>query len=379
MAFRIERFPDTAEARAAAARFNVRLREGGMTEFELTESPFSRHRPEGPGSPMWQQYFLAMEEPAGEPMEVRGGYILQYQAYRQQQPAASTPHAFLRLPLSEGVVNKSYAALGMFLIRDAMNREPNLCSLGMGGIKRPLPRLMAGLRWHVVEVPFHFRVQHPVIFLRNARVLRNKPGMALLCNLAAWTGLGWLGIKALQIRPPAKAQASITVSCEPAFGPWGDTVWEDSAPHYAFCGERNSRLLNTLYPPDDPRWIRCVIRRNGSPIGWALLLCTDVKNHKQFGNMRLGSIADCLSPPAEAHLVIRAAVAELRRRGADLIVTNQLHHSWNTALKGAGFLSGPSNFVWAISPALKKQFEPLDTTLPNAHINRGDGDGPINL
>ncbi|MDB6074800.1 MAG: hypothetical protein JWO89_2440, partial [Verrucomicrobiaceae bacterium] len=57
----------------------------------------------------------------------------------------------------------------------------------------------------------------------------------------------------------------------------------------------------------------------------------------------------------------------------------QLHEAWNAALKGCGFLSGPSNFVWAVSPGLKKQLEPLDKALPNAHINRGDGDGPINL
>lgn len=378
MAFRIERFPDTPEARAAAKRFNERLIQGGETEFELMESPFSRHRPEGVGGPMWQQYFLALEEGKEAPAEVRGGYLLQYQAYARGK-SGSTPHAFLRLPLSEGVVNKSYAAVGMLLLRDAMKREPNLCSLGMGGAQRPLPRLMAGLGWHVEEVPFRFLVLRPFAFLRNARVLRNKRYMAPVCDAAAFSGLGWLGLKALQFRPSAKQEPGITVTCEPDFGPWADAVWERSAPHYSICGERNQKLLNLLYPPDDPRWIRCVVRRNGEPIGWALMLCTDANNHKQFGNMRLGSIADCLSAPKDAGLIIRAAVAELRKRGADVIVTNQLHKDWNAALKATGFLSGPSNFVWAISPGLKKQLEPLDNSLSSAHINRGDGDGPINL
>ncbi len=378
MAFRIDRFPDTPEARAAAARFNERLRQGGETEFDLMESPFSRHRPEGKDSPMWQQYFLAMEEGKDATTEVRGGYLLQYQAYGRGQ-SASTPHAFLRLPLSEGVVNKSYAAVGMLLLRDAMKREINLCSLGMGGAHRPLPRLMAGLGWHVEEVPFRFLVLHPFAFLRNARVLRSKRFMAPACDFAAFSGLGWLGFKALQFRPPAKKEPGITVTCEPDFGPWADAIWERSAPEYSICGERNQKLLNVLYRSDDPRWIRCVVRRNGEPVGWALLLCTDANNHKQFGSMRLGSIADCLSTPADAELVVRAAVAELRKRGADVIVTNQLHQAWNAALKGCGFLSGPSNFVWAVSPGLKKQLEPLDKALPHAHINRGDGDGPINL
>ncbi|MDB6138269.1 MAG: hypothetical protein JWO94_1341 [Verrucomicrobiaceae bacterium] len=379
MAFRIERFPDTPEAKAAARRFNERLHAGGETEFDLMESPFSRHRPEGPDSPMWQQYFLAIEEEREKPVEVRGGYLLQYQGYGRNGETTAAPHAFLRLPLSEGVVNKQYAAVGMLLLRDAMKRESNLCSLGMGGIHRPLPRLMAAMGWHVAEVPFSFLVLHPLAFLRQARVLRNKRFMAPLCDMAAWSGLGWLGLKALQFRLPAAPAPGITVTCEAEFGPWADAVWESSAPHYSFYGERNQKLLNTLYSPDDPRWIRCVVRRDGQPAGWCLLLCTQTNNHKQFGSMRLGSIADCLSAPADAALVVRAAVAELRRRGADVVVTNQLHQDWNTALKKSGFLSGPSNFVWALSPSLKKQLEPLDTALPRAHINRGDGDGPINL
>ncbi len=379
MALRIERFPDTAVARAAAVRFNERLRQGGETAFELMESPFSRHRPDEPGSAMWQHYYLALDETAGAPLEARGGYILQYQRYKVG-PEAAAPLAFLRLPLSEGVINKHYAAIGMLLLRDGMKREPVVCSLGMGGINRPLPRLMAGLQWHVEEIPFRFLVLNPFRFLKQAKVLRNKKRfMPLVCDIAAWSGLGWLGLKALQFRPSSRPDPQVTVACEPEFGPWADEIWQASAPAYSFCGERNRQLLNTLYPTDDPRWIRLLVRRGGKPVGWALLLCTATQNHKQFGSMRLGSIADCLAAPEDAALVVRAAVAELRKRGADVVVTNQNHSAWNAALKSAGFLSGPSNFVWAISPGLKARLEPLAETLPHAHINRGDGDGPINL
>ena len=379
MAYRIERFPDSAEARAAAHRFNERLRQGGVTEFELMESTFSSYRPEGPGKLIWQQYFLAMDEPAEGGLEVRGGYMLQFQGYRRADLGFSKPYGWLRLPLSEGVVNKRFAALGMLIVRDAMKREPLLCSLGMGGIHRPLPRLMAGLGWHVVEVPFHFHVLHPAAFLRNIRILRQRRGMSTVCDIARWSGLGWLGLKVLQMRPPRLRQPDIKITLEPAFAGWADAVWERSAAHYSFCAERTAALLDTLYEVEDPRWIRCVVWRQGEPVGWALLLCSDVRDHKQFGNMRLGSIADCLSAPADAELVVRAAMAELRKRGADIIVTNQMHQDWNRALKRSGFLSGPSNFVWALSPASKKHFEPYSHFVPHAHINRGDGDGPINL
>ena len=37
-------------------------------------------------------------------------------------------------------------------------------------------------------------------------------------------------------------------------------------------------------------------------IGWALVIHTHHTGHRQFGNMRLGSVADCLAAPADAEL-----------------------------------------------------------------------------
>jgi hypothetical protein len=378
MPLRIARFPDTDEARAAARRFNERLQAGGLTEFELGTSPHSKRYPEQPDAALWQQYFLALDEIADGGLEVRGGYLLQYERYRTREGIA--PHAFLRLPISEGVVNKAFAPIGARLLQDAMSREIRLCSLGMGGITRPLPRLMAALGWLVREVPFHFRVLHPHRFFRQARILRRSPAMALACDALAWSGLGWLGTRIVQLRPPLPRLPKDTcVTCEPDFGPWADAVWEAGAPHYHFAGVRNGKLLRTLYPVEDGRWIRLVVWRGTEPLGWALLLCTDWKGHKQFGSVRLGSIADCFAPPEHALAVVGAAAGELARRGADLLVSNQTHDAWNAALRRCGFVRGRSNFVFAASPALRKTLGSLEENLGHIHINRGDGDGPINL
>ena len=49
------------------------------------------------------------------------------------------------------------------------------------------------------------------------------------------------------------------------------------------------------------------------------------------------------------------------------------------ALERAGFLRGPSNFIFAASKNLAKLLEPFDSAKDEIHINRGDGDGPIHL
>jgi len=95
--------------------------------------------------------------------------------------------------------------------------------------------------------------------------------------------------------------------------------------------------------------------------------------------MRLGSIADCFAALDEAAIVAAAADHYLSRRGVDLIVTNQSHEAWCRGLRQLGYLSGPSNFIFTASKPVAKMLEPFDEAVRQSHINRGDGDGPINL
>lgn len=376
MALKVERFPPGAEA--AAARCNARLRAGGVKDFEVPESPFSRQLPEGPDRIVWQQYFIALDERPGVETEVRGSYILQYRPYAIDGEV--TRNAFLKLPVSEGIVDKKYALVGVQLMRDVMRRESNLCSSGMGGMKRPLPNLLLKLGWQVDEVPFYFRVLRPARFFRNARVLRHNPFRAAACDALAWSGAGWLGTRLLQLRPPGRlADAGVETRLEPEFGAWADEIWEHSRAKYFLVGQRNREVLEVLYPKQDPRWLRLHVLRAGKSIGWALMLCTDLSGHKQFGNMRLGSIADCMAAPGDARAVVGAATRFLEEKLADLIVSNQLHAAWGDALRRSGFLRGPSNYVFAMSPAFLETTGPVKDRWTQIHVNRGDGDGPINL
>ena len=115
---------------------------------------------------------------------------------------------------------------------------------------------------------------------------------------------------------------------------------------YALIAQRDAATLDALYPPADPRFLR--VRAAG---GWALLLDTQMQHHKQFGDMRVGTIVDCLAPADAAPAVMRAAAALLESRGVDMIVSNQMHGAWSRALLDAGFRRGPSNYLLALAPA----------------------------
>jgi hypothetical protein len=104
-----------------------------------------------------------------------------------------------------------------------------------------------------------------------------------------------------------------------------------------------------------------------------------MRDHKHFGNLRVGSIVECLALPEQSFAVVRAATHLLEARGADLIVPNQSSAAWGTALQSAGFLQGPLNFRFAASRELAKLLDLLPTTIANIHLTRGDGAGPVNL
>jgi hypothetical protein len=131
---------------------------------------------------------------------------------------------------------------------------------------------------------------------------------------------------------------------------------------------RDAETLDELYPAGDPRFLR--VRAGG---GWALVLDTQMAGHKQFGDLRVGTIVDGLAAPESVGAVVRAAASLLEQRGVDLIVSNQSHPAWVRGLVEAGFRAGPSNYLVALSPEFAK------TAGSDFHFNRGDGDGPIHL
>ena len=287
---------------------------------------------------------------------------------RRQQfcfSGVAKPVAHYRLPLSEGIVDRTYASLGIQLIRHALKQEPRLYALGMGGFDKPLPQMLKAMGWNLRATPFFFKVNKPANFLKNIQPLRKTPARRVALDFAADSGLGWLALRMLQ--RPVRTETSSTV--ESSFLPWADHVWTGCRADYGAIAERDAATLDAFHGGAS------VIRLKIGEIGWALVLDTQMRGDKYFGDMRLGSIADCLARPSDAGAVMAAATRFLEQKGVDLVVSNQLHPAWVDGLKRCGFREGPSNFIFAASKGLSE----LIPQGADVHINRGDGDGPIHL
>ncbi|TIL75903.1 MAG: hypothetical protein E5Y65_21965 [Mesorhizobium sp.] len=370
----IEIIPYTEQHTELVKAFNQRLKTGGAT-YQFPESHIPPALPKIDGRNLFQEYFVAVEN--GK--DVRGAFVLQHQPFSFSDKTVSIAH--YDLPISEGFVNKAYSLIGMQLAMNALKRQPYLFSLGIGGFDEPLAQLLQKLGWQLRAVPFYFKVHHPAKFLGNVGSLRTTTPRKFLLDFLALSGCGWIGIKLAHKLAAASRRSTAPVHVEPVarFERWADDLWNACKHLHSMCAVRDSDNLNLLYNSQVRDFIRLKITRGDEVLGWAVLLNTQMSGSKQFGNMRVGTIVDCLALRENTVPVIHFATRHLERAGVDLIVTNQADAAWGAALKSCGYFSRPSNYIFAASKKLAELLQPLETTAETIHLDRGDGGGPMNL
>jgi hypothetical protein len=363
--------PYLPEHESAVKDFNQRLLAGGagadLVFYEHAEPPWL---PGLGGHPtLFNQFFLALDHGI-----VRGGYALKYQDF-EFQGGKPREIAYYHHPISEGILNKTYAAVGGLLLRDAMRRAPLLYCLGMGGYDRPLPKMLMRLGWGHFPVPFYFRVVHAARFVREMQALRSSAMRRFIMDLAAYSGAAWAVTASFhlfrRLRIPRSALCDVETVEE--FGSWADRLWQEARMAYTMSAIRDAQTLRTLYPKTDNHFTRLRISRNGAAIGWAVV--AERRKNAKYGSLRVGSILDCWAYPDNTIPVILAATRALHQAGVDLIVSNQSHKAWGAALETAGFIRSESNFIFAASKSLTELLRPLKETKSQVHIVRADGDG----
>jgi hypothetical protein len=351
--------------------FNERLRRGGETYYHLPETHIPQFSKQAQ-TDLYQEQFLLLHDG-----QVRGGYILTHQQFAihgSYEQVTCGP----QLALSEGVVDPKFGLLGALMVKDALARQPLMYALGMGGMEERLPKLLSAMGWVLQSIPFYFKVVNPERFFAHISYIRQRLRQRLVLDFLSHTRLGCLGLRLAQLRVAERANSLHAHSFD-TFEGWADEVWERCRDKYALISVRDSKTLNVVYPPFNSRYLRLKVSRMQETVGWAVVLDSQMSGHKHFGDMRVGSIVDCLARPQDASFVIEAATRFLEVRGVDLIVSNQASNAWCKALAHAGFLPGPSNFILGFSQDLARKLPSLEEVKGRIHINRGNGDGPIHL
>jgi hypothetical protein len=357
----------------ALQQFNERLRTAGAA-WQFPESPIPTHLAPLDSLLPYNEILLAVDGGS-----VRGGYVLKRQAFSLDGVVTTIGHNTHQL--SEGIVDFRFGHVGLLVLKDALKRHPMLFGLGIGGYDEAIARLLKAASWSMISCPFFFKVVHPYRFLREIVFLRSDRTRRVTLDALAYSGLGWVGIRTVHFLRslPAALQDDATGVEVDVFSAWTDEVWDRAKGAYRMIAVRDAHTLNRIYPATDKRCQRLQIQRGSQVIGWAVVMTTKREAHSHFGAMRIGSVVDCLATPGEERHVVAAATRYLERARADIIVTNQLHHAWCDAFPRTGYLRGPSNFLFTVSPKLADRLHPFEATASRIHMTRGDGDGPLNL
>ncbi len=371
----IQIVPHSAEWHDAVVAFNQRLSEGG--------SPWSFYPdaepdwiPRRDGQNVWREYYVAVEDGAA----VRGAFALKPQDWLingQVQVVTDWQG-----PFSEGEIDARHGTLGLRMIRDMLKKRPLLYSWGHGGDDQPVVQMLRKMNWLLHPTPFCLWVAKPARFLRLNALLRKTAARRAVLDIAAYTGLGWLGLKAMHAALRLKGCRRFTAVAEEVadFGPWADALWERCKGRYGAIAVRDAASMNALAPRGAwPPVTRLRVQRRGETLGWALVMDTQMDNEHRFGNLRVGSIVDTLADPDDAGEVVHAATRFLSARGVDIVVSNQAHPAWAGGFAQNGYAVLPDKRLFAASPALQAALTPFEQVSKGLHLTNMDGHGPMAL
>jgi hypothetical protein len=354
----------------AVARLNERFANAGVAHVVYPEPARS-----GPPGPLTQRLFIAADDE-----EIRGAVWLKEHPFRVH--GSDQLMGYPKYLIAESLIDGRFSGVPRALLRACLAEQPLLMGLGFGGRLSPMARLLIAHRWSGEPVPFLFRPVRPGRVVRELAPIRRsgtRRALAAFAHRSGLAGVGWLAVSALRARRRS-AERHVTVDVEPQFGPWADDVWQRCKDSLGLLTVRDTRMLAMLLPTTLPSAFRLRVRRAGSDIGWAFVLAHDFATGQpdgMFGALNVGVVADVLARPEDARAVGRSAVDWLMDASTDIIISNQSHPAWISALHHAGLVDGPVNYASYRSPAVERMLTPDPSHRLHVHLTRADGDGPV--
>jgi hypothetical protein len=355
----------------AVARFNERI---VPLDYQV---PADVRLPGEPGDgdgPTFRRLLVAED---GE--EIRAAVVLQHSTILVG--GAARPFCWSLLPISEGAVDRRHSMAILLLMRHALDYQPFLTAIGVGSMEEDAAQFFLRMRWRNGTIPFLFYAARPTRLLTGLRYLRGRKALRVGALAAAFTGAGVLyGWVSSRRRRRRSSRLGFDVDVVESFAAPEDELFAEHAARYGAVVRRDSAALNVLYPGFDRRYIRLRVRdrSSGENCGWVVVAHRQMRDDKYFGDLHVGTLVDGFGKPEAAAQLVSAGLEHLVGLGVDVAVANWSHEAWVDASRSAGFLPGPSNFFFFVSPAGDPLLE-ADCPLSQIHLTRGDGDGPESL
>lgn len=315
--------------------------------------------------------------------EVRGGYLLRWQfLWLRGERLCGANYGY---PISEGIIDRRYGMVGVSILRDVVKRCEYLYLLG-GGRRNGnvFFRVAQHVGWEIQDVPFLFRVIRGRHFFRKLPQMQRGPKRRLFATLGSATGLPQVATAFLHAgsaighggSSSLHQSSNVTVEEMSTLSTIADEVWSRVNSQYAFCVVRDSAHVAPSFPPDRTDIHRLVVRRQGSIIGWSVVMTKGLSRLRAYlGDVVPGLIVDAFGDTRYATDIVRAATAYLAAQGVDIVITNTSHSRWLAAFKGLGFLTWRSQFPLIVSQPLARRIGNFPGIMRRTHISRGDGDG----
>jgi hypothetical protein len=311
--------------------------------------------------------------------EVRAGLLLHHGTLWLR--GEERPFCWLGLPVSEGLIDRRHTMAIVHLVSSVLAREPLLMDLGIGSLDETIAQFLMQLGWRYATVPFMFHPVRARRVLLGLSYLRSKPRLNLALRLAAYSGSSAIldGGLALLRRAQRARLRGYDLCREPSFGAWADHIYAQARTDYGAAVVRDAASLNICYPPGDQRYLRLRVRSaQGHDLGWVVVIHAQMREQKYFGNLHVGTLVDGFGAVPAVPVLVHAGLQWLVDAGVDLVVANLSHKRWREAARMCGFLPGPSNYFFFVSPEGNTLLQP-GCSISEIHLTRGDGDGPFSL
>jgi len=282
--------------------------------------------------------------------------------------------------------------VGPLLIKE-VNRVLD-CAMSLH-VEPPVLRILTGLKWvHKGVLPQYLRVMNARGVLANIQPLTveavSAGGRGSFLRLylrsrfvrligSAGLALGqrlWWGMNCLARLKPTQAD----LQWEEAFDDSYTHLWQSVAGQLGATLVRDRAALESRYGGKIEGYRLLTCRRNGKLHGYCIVKLKQFVNDQRMGNMKLGTIVDCLYDPREPS-VLHGLVAHVaqwaRQEGVDALLCTASRKSIGQGLLRNGFFTIPGNLNFAYHSRSPLELEEI--SLDNWHLMRGDSDADQNF